>query len=91
MAPAILPFRAEGVQRIINPLFAVYEHKVRGSRDMKSILYGLFYKREKRGMRLLVEVSFLLSIKRDSEGKGRLKFFWFFGIDQGGSSYSLYL
>lgn len=82
IAPAILPFRAEGVQRIINPLFAIYEHKIRGNRDMKSILYGLFTKEEEGDEIVRLRFAFLFEYKKDSEGKGFEFFSGLFGIDK---------
>lgn len=69
LSPSLLPFRIEGFDRIIKPLFTLYEQRKKGSKHMVSVLFGL-YTREQEGESSRTRFAFLLDIKKGQEGLG---------------------
>jgi hypothetical protein len=69
LAPSILPIRSSGFDRIIKPLFALVEHRQRGTRTMTSFLYGL-YAKEEDGDNWKVRFAFLFEVKKESSSTG---------------------
>lgn len=66
--PSLLPFRVEGMSRIIKPLFTLYEHRQEQGITMVSILYGL-YTQEHDGGNWRTRFAFLFELKKD---KGKI-------------------
>ena len=68
--PSLLPFRIEGFNRIIKPLYTLYEQRKEGGKTMVSLLYGL-YTREDNGENWRTRFAFLFAMKKD---KGKIGF-----------------
>ena len=81
LLPSLLPFRIEEFDRIIKPLFTLYEQRQTGKKRMVSLLYGL-YTREEEGEKWRTRFAFLLDLKRDTGGVGFEIFSGLFGIDK---------
>jgi hypothetical protein len=69
LAPSILPIRSSGFDRIIKPLFALVEHRQRGTKTMTSFLYGL-YTKEEDGDDWKARFAFLFELKKESGSTG---------------------
>lgn len=78
--PSLLPFRVEGFDRIIKPLFTLYEQRKREEKHMVSLLFGL-YTREREGDNWKTRFAFLFEVKRDEGGLGFEFLSGLFGID----------
>jgi len=68
--PSFLPFRIDNFNRIIKPLYTLYEKRKEGRKDMVSLLYGL-YTREEIGENWKTRLAFLFEMKKD---KGKIGF-----------------
>jgi hypothetical protein len=68
--PSLLPFRIEGFNRIIKPLYTLYERRKEGEKNMVSFLYGL-YIMEDNGEYWRTRFAFLFAMKKD---KGKIGF-----------------
>jgi hypothetical protein len=68
--PSFLPFRIDNFNRIIKPLYTLYEKRKEGGKDMVSLLYGL-YTREEIGENWKTRLAFLFEMKKD---KGKIGF-----------------
>ncbi len=79
--PSLLPFRIEGFDRIIKPLFTLYEQRQTGNKEMVSVLYGLYtWEREVESSR--TRIAFLLDLKKDEDGLGLEILSGLFGMDK---------
>jgi hypothetical protein len=79
--PSFLPFRVENFNRIIKPLYTLYERRKEGGKNMVSLLYGL-YTREELGENWKIRFAFLFEMKND---KGKIGFeilSGIFGLDK---------
>lgn len=65
--PSFLPFRVEDFDRIIKPLYTLYEQRKEGTKTMVSLLYGL-YTKEENGNNWKARFAFLFEAKKN-EGK----------------------
>jgi hypothetical protein len=79
LIPSFLPVRVAGIDRIIKPLYTLYEQRRRGNKRMMSVLYGFFTK-EEEGEYRKTRLAFLFETKVDQEGKGFEVFSGLFGI-----------
>ena len=80
LAPSILPIRSSGFDRIIKPLFALIEHRERGTKTMTSFLYGL-YTKEDDGDNWKARFAFLFEVKKESGSMGFEILSGLFGMD----------
>ena len=80
LAPSILPIRSSGFDRIIKPLFALIEHRERGTKTMTSFLYGL-YTKEDDGDNWKARFAFLFEVKKESGSMGFDILSGLFGMD----------
>ncbi|NLW35119.1 MAG: hypothetical protein GXY80_06500 [Syntrophorhabdus aromaticivorans] len=78
--PSLLPFRVDGLDRIIKPLVTVYEERRSGEKRMVNLLYGLFTK-EVEGEDWKARFAFLLEVKKDENGVGFEILSGLFGLD----------
>jgi hypothetical protein len=78
--PSIIPFRNEGCDRIIKPLFTLYEYRQTEDKTISNLLYG-FYTKEQHGKNWKRRLAFLFEIKREPEGFGFEILSGVFGID----------
>lgn len=76
LAPSFLPFRVEGFDRIVKPLYTLYEFRKDKKKEGLSLLYGLFT-REQRGEVRSTRFAFLLEMK---EERGKRSFEIFSGL-----------
>jgi hypothetical protein len=72
--------RFEELNRIIKPLFTLYEQRKSGDRHMVSLFYGL-YTREEKGDEWTTRFAFLLRLKKDRNGIGFEVLSGLFGMD----------
>ncbi|MCX7856638.1 MAG: hypothetical protein N2513_01450 [Deltaproteobacteria bacterium] len=71
--PFVFPFKFEGFQKIINPLFSIVEYKKQGDWEGLNILYGL-YTQERKKNTWKRRLAFLLEVKKE-ENETAIKFF----------------
>jgi len=64
--PFVFPFRFEGFQKIINPLFSIFEYRREGEWEGLNLLYGLFT-HEKRAKSSKTRFAFLFELERKDE------------------------
>ncbi len=69
LAPSLLPLRYRGLDRIVKPLFTLYEQRRHEDRVMTSVLYGL-YTREEEGNDWKMRFAFLLSLSKENGETG---------------------
>lgn len=81
LLPSPLPFRGRGFERIIKPLFTLYEQRREQGRLMTSLLYGL-YTREQEGDDWWMRFAFLLKLSRRDGVAGFEVLSGLFGIDR---------
>jgi hypothetical protein len=67
--PSFLPFRVDDFNRIIKPLYTVYELRKEGGKSMVSLLYG-FYTKEQNGKNWKTRLAFLLEMKKEEDKFG---------------------
>ena len=89
LAPSLLPLRYRGLDRIVKPLFTLYEQRRREDRVMTSVLYGL-YTREEEGNDWKMRFAFLLSLSKENGETGFEILSGLFGIDRGDDKSLLY-
>lgn len=69
LSPSILPVRLTGFDRIIKPLYTLYEHKQEKGKSMVSLLYGL-YTREREGENWKTRFAFLFEMEKKGDRLG---------------------
>jgi len=79
--PSIFPFREQGFDRIIKPLFTLWEQRGSETSKKTNLLYGLFTS-ERNGDTWKMRFAFLLEVKKDEEGFGFQILAGLFGIDK---------
>lgn len=80
LAPSLLPFRGRGFERIVKPLFTLYEQRRQEGRLMTSLLYGL-YTREEEDEDWKMRFAFLLELSHQDGRMGFEILGGLFGID----------